>query len=281
MKAHWYTAVLLGSFQAQTVFILALRDDFDAPIIDVLDMLDVEVCQVGCGWWPARRLRGTLWRLRVQVGLHGYEVPLLTGHWLRGGRLGGRKCQCNRNDTKVQRGLIWQLSKDDAHKSNDKCTQRVAVMLMLLGNGWLKFFACGTTKIERARGKTTTFMRVLEFHLPLLALVFIGDPKFIRTITTKAWDKWTDAALCRTLRREHWNFFLEGWRALSDLFHCVKYIHFCFTPHLRPDQTANGVQAWPCMAWNLAKRPSNEAQPPPILATDGGLNFIILKRDVI
>ena len=50
MKAHWYTAVLLGSFQAQTVFILALRDDFDAPIIDVLDMLDVEVCQVGCGW---------------------------------------------------------------------------------------------------------------------------------------------------------------------------------------------------------------------------------------
>ena len=33
------------------------------------------------------RLRGTLWLRRVQVGLHGYEV-LLTGHRLRGGRLG-------------------------------------------------------------------------------------------------------------------------------------------------------------------------------------------------
>ena len=38
-----------------------------------------------------RRLRGTLWRLLVQVGLHGCEV-LLTGHRLRGGRLGSRKC---------------------------------------------------------------------------------------------------------------------------------------------------------------------------------------------
>ena len=46
---------------------------------------------VGCGWWPVHRLRGTLWLLRVQVGLHGYEV-LLTGHRLRGGRLGSRKC---------------------------------------------------------------------------------------------------------------------------------------------------------------------------------------------
>ena len=37
------------------------------------------------------RLLGTLWRLHVQVGLHGDE-ELLTGHRLRGGRLGGRKC---------------------------------------------------------------------------------------------------------------------------------------------------------------------------------------------
>ena len=45
---------------------------------------------VGCGWWPVHRLRGTLWLLHVQVGLHGYEV-LLTGHRLRGGRLGSRR----------------------------------------------------------------------------------------------------------------------------------------------------------------------------------------------
>ena len=46
---------------------------------------------VGCGWWPVHRLPGTLWLLRVQVGLHGYE-ELQTGHRLRGGRLGSRKC---------------------------------------------------------------------------------------------------------------------------------------------------------------------------------------------
>ena len=34
---------------------------------------------------------GTLWLLRVQVGLHGYE-ELQTGHRLRGGCLGSRKC---------------------------------------------------------------------------------------------------------------------------------------------------------------------------------------------
>ena len=51
-------------------------------------MLDVEVCHSGVG---GDRLRGTLWLLRVQVGLHGYEV-LVNGHRLRGGRLRSRKC---------------------------------------------------------------------------------------------------------------------------------------------------------------------------------------------
>ena len=54
----------------------SVGNDFGAPIIDVLDVLGL---LIGCGCWPVHRLRGTLWLLRVQVGLHGYEV-LPTGH---------------------------------------------------------------------------------------------------------------------------------------------------------------------------------------------------------
>ena len=45
------------------------------------------------------------WRLRIQVGLHGYEV-LLTGHRLRGGRLGSRKCDGTGKFVQTVEGVV-------------------------------------------------------------------------------------------------------------------------------------------------------------------------------
>ena len=69
----------------------AVCDDFDAPIIDVLDMLDVEVCQSGVGGNPragfAAHSGGCAFKWASTATKY-----LLTGHRLRGGRLGSRKC---------------------------------------------------------------------------------------------------------------------------------------------------------------------------------------------
>ena len=65
----------------------AVGNDFDAPIIDVLDVLDVEVCQSGVGGDPRAGFA-------AHSGCCAFECAsaLLTGHRLRGGRLGSRKC---------------------------------------------------------------------------------------------------------------------------------------------------------------------------------------------
>ena len=61
------------------------------------------------------RLRGTLWLLRVQVGLLGYEV-LLTGHRLRGGRLGSRKCDGTGRFVQTVEGQSKSMEEQDSEK---------------------------------------------------------------------------------------------------------------------------------------------------------------------
>ena len=95
------------------------------------------------------RLRGTLWLRRVQVGLHGYEV-LRTGHRLRGGRLGSRKCDGTGRFVQTVEGAVEVDGGEGSGKGG-----------MGMRSRWCIFFFWIVLACRMARGTDQVFIHLL------------------------------------------------------------------------------------------------------------------------